>query len=65
MTYKLQSALQHLKDLPEKLQDEFAEFIMDEISWQISFSKSQTLLENLANEALEEFNSGKTKPLDL
>ncbi|MBY0424420.1 MAG: hypothetical protein K2Q22_02185 [Cytophagales bacterium] len=65
MTYKLHTALEQLKDLPEKLQDEVAEIIIDEISWQTSFLKSQDTLSSLANEALEEYNSGKTKPLDV
>jgi len=65
MTTKLQEALSQLDKLPSKLQDEMAEMILDELNWQRTFDQSQNKLSNLAQEALTEYKSGKTKPLDL
>ncbi len=65
MTRLLEKAVEQLKKLPNKEQDELAKLIIDEISWDYSFEKSEEKLSNLAKEALAEYKSGKTKPLNL
>lgn len=69
MTKLLEEAVKEISKLPEKEQNEIAQLILDELndekSWDESFSKSQDFLSKLADEALEEFNKGKTKDIDL
>lgn len=65
MTTKLQEALSQLDKLPSQVQDEMADMILDEITWQRTFDQSQNKLSNLAQEALSEYKSGKTKSQDL
>lgn len=65
MTRLLEKAVEQLKKLPNKEQDELAKFILDEINWDYSFDKSQEKLSQLAKEALAEYKTGKTKPLNL
>jgi len=56
MTRLLEKAVEQLKKLPNKEQDELAKLIMDEINWDYSFNKSEEKLSNLAQEALSEYN---------
>ncbi|MBC7388729.1 MAG: hypothetical protein H7329_05940 [Opitutaceae bacterium] len=65
MTVKLKEALTKLGNLPSQVQDEVAEMILDEVTWQITFDHSKEKLSNLAKEAILEYKSGKTKTLDL
>lgn len=69
MTTLLDSAFKKIETLPEIEQNIFARFIIDEIEnekkWENSFALSEDLLENMANEALIEFDSKKTSILDL
>ena len=65
MTRLLEKAVDQLKKLPSKEQDELAKLIIDEINWEYSFDKSEDKLSNLASEALAEYKNGKTKPLNL
>ncbi len=65
MTRLLEKAVEQLKKLPSKEQDELAKLIIDEINWEYSFDKSEDKLSNLASEALAEYKNGKTKPLNL
>jgi hypothetical protein len=69
MTALLQKAFQKASSLPEKDQDSFAKFLMaeidDETEWEKSFSSSQDELALMAREALAEYRTGTTKPLDL
>ena len=68
MTHVLEYALAAVAKLPESEQDILATLLLDEIkseqSWSASFATSQDILKSLADEALVEFKSGKTKPLD-
>lgn len=50
--------------LSEKQQKVLAELILNEIEWDRSFQVSAQKLSTLANEALADYKSGKTKPLD-
>jgi hypothetical protein len=69
MTALLQKAFQKASSLPEKDQDSFAKFVMaeidDETEWEESFSSSQNELALMAREALAEYKTGTTKPMDL
>lgn len=46
-------------------QEELAEIEADEARWDalLATDEAQTLLENLADEALEEYRAGKTRPM--
>ena len=68
MTHVLDAALAEVAKLPAAEQDVLASLILDEIKseqrWSSSFAASQHTLKALADDALAEFKSGKTKPLD-
>ena len=69
MTKLLEQAFSAASKLSEEEQDAIATLIMEELAserqWAEAFSKSQDELAKLAEEALEEFRKGKTKPWDL
>jgi hypothetical protein len=69
MTTLLKKAFDKVSKLPQSEQEAIAALILDEIAseqkWDELFAKSQDKLSQLADEALEEFKKGKTKPLDL
>ena len=69
MTKLLEQAFSAASKLSEEEQDAIATLIMEELAserqWAEAFSKSQDELAKLAEEALEEFRTGKTKPCDL
>ncbi|MBE0426160.1 MAG: hypothetical protein IBX72_05895 [Nitrospirae bacterium] len=69
MTTLLKKAFDEVSKLPQSEQEAIAALILDEIAseqkWDELFAKSQDKLSQLADEALEEFKKGKTKPLDL
>ena len=68
MTKLLQEVIARLAKLPEEEQDAFAAILLEEIEserrWQKSFASSQDVLEALADEALAEYEAGRTTPLD-
>jgi hypothetical protein len=68
MTSVLDAALAEVAKLPLDEQDALATLILDEIKseqrWNVSLAKSQHALKALADEAVAEFEAGKTKPLD-
>jgi len=67
MTKLLDKALSEVAKLPASEQDAVAALVLEELSsekrWSLSFAKSQDLLAKLAEEALQEYASGQTKPL--
>ena len=69
MTQQLENAIKKLAKLPEKEQNVMARWIMEEINsdkkWDELFANSEDELKTLANEALDDFNKGKTKTLDV
>lgn len=69
MTKLLEKAVNAVSNLPEKEQDAIAALILEELAdeqrWAQSFASSQRQLLMLAKEALEEYHSGRTKPLEL
>ena len=67
MTKKLKLAWEKVSQLPASDQDFIASVIMEELEserrWDELFSKSQDVLEKLADEARSEIRAGKTTPL--
>lgn len=68
MTRLLEKAFEKASELPEEDQDDFAAFILDELTserrWEEAFEESQEELEQLAAEALNEREAGETEELD-
>ena len=69
MTKALEQAFRKASRLPAAEQDALAEAIRNEIlaeeEWEDSFAASQEELGKLADEALAELRSGKTRPIKL
>ncbi len=65
MTSLLQEMLHQIEQLPPEEQDRLAEWMLAEIAseqrWTALFSRSQTLLEHLAQQALKEDAEGATR----
>jgi len=68
MTRLLEKAFERASELSEAEQDDFAEFILDELEserrWEQAFEDSQDELEQLADEALNEHEAGDSQELD-
>jgi hypothetical protein len=68
MTKALNRAFEAASRLPDQDQDELAAAILEELEaderWEVAFARSQDELERLADEALEEYRTGRTEPLD-
>ena len=68
MTKALDEVFQAAAKLPEAEQDALAAAIKTEIEaeakWESSFARSQDTLARLADEALEDYRSGRTRPFD-
>ena len=68
MTQLLEKAFNEVSKLPPQEQDIIAQQVLEELAsepqWEQQLSGSQDLLKSLADEALNEYNAGKTKDLD-
>jgi hypothetical protein len=68
MTQLLESAFTEASKLSELQQNRLAQWLLDELlvdkKWDILFANSEDFLADLANEALREYEVGKTKCLD-
>jgi len=68
MTKALKKAFEAASRLPDSDQDELAAAILEELEaderWEAAFARSQSALERLADEAVEEHRAGRTEPLD-
>ena len=68
MTRLLEKAFTRVSKLPQKEQDSFAAWILEELAseqrWDELFANSTAALERLADEALAEFRAGRTQVLD-
>ncbi len=68
MTKLLKEVMAKLSKLSPERQDELAAWLLaemeDEARWDKSFAESQDALAKLADEALEEFRHGETRPLE-
>ncbi|MBT1701265.1 hypothetical protein KK083_30515 [Fulvivirgaceae bacterium PWU4] len=65
MISELKKAIEKAEKLSEDKQRIIADLIINEIGWDDSLKQSSDKLSMLAEEALEEYKKGKTKPLDL
>ena len=67
MTRALEEAFKEASKLPESEQNSLAAAIRDELEAKLecSLSDSQDVLGKLADEALDEFRSARTQPLDV
>ena len=69
MTHLLKRAFAKAGKMSQSQQDAFARWVLDELDsekrWNKAFAKSQGVLARLADRALKEFASGKTRPLHL
>ena len=69
MTQQLENAIKKLAKLSKKEQNVMARWIMEEINsdnkWDELFADSEDKLKVLAKEALDDFDKGKTKTLDV
>ena len=67
MTKLLESAMEQVSKLPASDQDAVAAIVLEELAseqrWSESFAKSQDALAKLAEQALAEYDAGRTKPL--
>jgi hypothetical protein len=68
MTQLLNQAFQEAAKLPDMQQNIIAQWLLDELltgkKWEALFAESEDFLASLADEALSEHRSGKTKPLN-
>jgi hypothetical protein len=64
MITELKKAFERAENLSEADQKSIADFILDEVNWAEIFKKSEDKISNLAEDAIEEYKAGKTKPLD-
>jgi hypothetical protein len=65
MVTELKKVLKEVEKLPVKKQKAIAEIILDEIKWDLTFQNTQGKLSDLANEAILEHRSRKTRPMKL
>jgi hypothetical protein len=69
MTQLLENAFAEASSLPEADQNALAQWLLEEIRserrWAKAFAASADVLQQLAEEALEEKRQGKTSPLDI
>lgn len=68
MTKQMEQVIARVTSLPEEEQEYYATIFLEELEderkWDESFVSSQDQLAKLADEALQEFEEGKTTPLD-
>ena len=68
MTALLEKAIERAALLPDQEQEAIGALILEEISsetrWDAQFAGSQDALSKLADEAVAEFNEGKTRPFE-
>ncbi len=68
MTKLLEKAFAEASKLPHEAQDMLAQTLLDDLAaeekWDDAFANSQDKLASLADEALAEYESGKTKTLE-
>ena len=64
MTTELKKAFKEIEKLSDEQQNAIASLLVEEMSWNNSFENSRESLLNLAEEALAEYQKGKTKPMN-
>jgi len=68
MTQALSTAVATAAQLPEEEQDALAAILLEEMEseerWSALFADSLNLLEQMANEAIQDFQAGRVQPID-
>lgn len=64
MVSELKEVLQKVEQLDSNEQKSIAKMINDELEWETTLENSQDKLSTLAKEAIQEYQSGKTKNED-
>jgi hypothetical protein len=64
MIPELKEVISTIEKLKDEEQREIAKMLSDEINWDTTLQNSQEKLNNLAQEALNEYKSGKTQQTD-
>jgi len=64
MVEELKKVMDKAKKLSEYQQRELAQLIEEEMNWDETIANTQDELSRLADEALQEHKSGKTKKMD-
>ena len=66
MTLLLKQAFEKASQLPDDLQDQLAQEVLEDIAgelqWDTTLAQSEDLLEQLVAQALREFEAGRTRP---
>lgn len=69
MTELLTKAFEEVSKLPRAMQDEVAQRILDDLAgeqkWDATLTRSQGLLERLADEALDDLHSGRAREMGI
>lgn len=65
MVTELKKAIEKAERLSDKEQQVIAQLILEEIGWDQTLMNSEKKLSSLAQEALNEYKNGKTKPFEL
>lgn len=65
MVTELKKAIEKAEKLSDKEQQAIAQLIVDEISWDQTLKESEKQLSSLAQEAMDEYKKGKTKPFQI
>jgi hypothetical protein len=64
MVSELKEVISSIEKLKDDEQRQIAKMLSDEISWDVTLQNSQEKLNNLAEEALNEYSTGKTQQTD-
>jgi hypothetical protein len=64
MVAELKKVISTIEKLEDDEQRQIAKMLSDEISWDVTLQNSQEKLSNLAEEALNEYKTGKTQQTD-
>jgi hypothetical protein len=68
MTQALSAAVASAAKLPEEEQNVLAAILLEEMEseerWSALFSGSQNLLEQMANDAIQDFQAGRVQPIN-
>ena len=64
MVAELKEVISKIEKLKDEEQREIAKMLNDEMNWDTTLQNSQEKLNNLAQEALNEYKSGKTQQTD-
>ncbi len=64
MIAELKEVISTIEKLKDEEQREIAKMLSDEMNWDTTLQNSQDKLNNLAQEALNEYKSGKAKQTD-